>query len=65
MSFGLSKGRDLDATTIEVPTSTFPPLPDDVLSRPEPISISSGREGSVNQEVRGRCWGLRRQIQTS
>lgn len=35
MSFGLSKGRDLDASSIEVPTSTFPPLPDDVLSRPE------------------------------
>jgi len=35
MSFGLSRGRDLDPGTIELSTSTFPSLPDDLLARPE------------------------------
>jgi tRNA (guanine-N7-)-methyltransferase len=35
MSFGLSRGRDLDPGTVEVLTSSFPALPDDLLARPE------------------------------
>ncbi|MGQ0627563.1 MAG: tRNA (guanosine(46)-N7)-methyltransferase TrmB [Phycisphaerales bacterium] len=35
MSFGLSRGRDLDTSGVEVERSSLPPLPDDILSRPE------------------------------
>lgn len=35
MSFGLSRGRELDPTGVEVPASSLPPLPDDLLKRPE------------------------------
>lgn len=34
VSFGLSRGRDLDPTGIEVPAEAIPPLPDDILSDP-------------------------------
>lgn len=34
MSFGLSRGRDLDPSGIEVPAEAVPPLPDDILSDP-------------------------------
>ncbi len=35
MSFGLSRNRALDATGVEVRRESLPPLPDDLLSRPE------------------------------
>lgn len=42
MSFGLSRGRDLDPSTIEVPTASLPSLPDDLLARPEAGFIPLG-----------------------
>ncbi|MGD9690646.1 MAG: tRNA (guanosine(46)-N7)-methyltransferase TrmB [Phycisphaerales bacterium] len=35
MSFGLSRGRDLDTAGIEIPAASLPPLPDDLLTRPD------------------------------
>ena len=35
MSFGLARGRELDATGVAVDPAGFPPLPDDVLARPQ------------------------------
>lgn len=34
MSFGLSRGRELDPGFVQVRTDVFPPLPDDILQRP-------------------------------
>lgn len=43
MSFGLARGRELDATGVAVDPAGFAPLPDDVLARPQAghLSISS------------------------
>ena len=35
MASGLSRGRDLDTTGVEIPRAAIPALPDDLLARPE------------------------------
>lgn len=39
MSFGLSRGKDLDPGFVEVAAESLPPIPDDVLQRPSAAHI--------------------------
>lgn len=35
MSFGISRGKPIDTSGVEIDPATFPPLPDDLLAHPE------------------------------